>query len=95
MGRLFYSEGRRWEVFDQEQKIARIEEQIKTLFAGQERLEKNQDDFESEMRNTTGEIYREIKALKEDFANRLPTWATIIISILTASLGACLGCLLK
>lgn len=80
---------------DQEQKIARIEEQIKTLFAGQERLEKNQDDFESEMRSTTGEIYREIKALKEDFANRLPTWATIIISILTASLGACLGCLLK
>lgn len=80
---------------DQEQKIARIEEQIKTLFAGQERLEKNQDDFESEMRSTTGEIYREIKSLKEDFANRLPTWATIVISILTASFGACLGCLLK
>jgi hypothetical protein len=78
-----------------QQEIARIQEQIKTLFAGQERLEKNQYDFESEMRNTTGEIYREIKALKEDFANRLPTWATIIISILTASLGACLGCLLK
>lgn len=76
-----------------QQEIARIQEQIKTLFAGQERLEKNQYDFESEMRNTTGEIYREIKALKEDFANRLPTWATIIISILTASLGVCLGCL--
>lgn len=76
-----------------DQEIARIQEQIKTLFAGQERIEKNQCDFEHEMREITGDIYREIKALKEDFANRLPTWATVIISILTAALGVCLGCL--
>lgn len=74
-----------------EQEIARIQEQIKTLFDGQKRIEKNQSDFEHEVRETTGEIYREIKALKDDFANRLPTWATVIISILTAALGVCLG----
>lgn len=76
---------------EQEQEIARIQEKIKTLFDGQKRIEKNQCDFEREMRETTGEIYREIKALKEDFANRLPTWATVIISILTAALGVCMG----
>lgn len=76
-----------------EQEIARIQEQIKTLFDGQKRIEKNQSDFEHEVRETAGEICREIKALKEDFANRLPTWATVIISILTAALGVCLGCL--
>lgn len=79
---------------DQEE-IVRIQEKIKTLFAGQERIEKNQSAFEKEMRETVGNIYHEIKALKEDFANRLPTWATVIISILTAALGVCLGCLFK
>jgi hypothetical protein len=78
---------------EQEQEIARIQEKIKTLFDGQKRIEKNQSDFEHEVRKTTGEICREIKALKGDFANRLPTWATVIISILTAALGVCLGCL--
>lgn len=79
---------------DQEE-IVRIQEKIITLFAGLERLEKNQEAFEKETRGTVGDIYREIKALKEDFANRLPTWATVIISILTAALGVCLGCLFK
>lgn len=76
-----------------EQEVARLQEQIKTLFSGQERIEKNQNDFEAETRKTVNEIYNEIKILKDQFANRLPTWATIIISILTAALGVCLGCL--
>jgi len=78
-----------------EQEVARLQEQIKTLFMGQERIEKNQSEFEAETRNTVNDIYKEIKALKDQFANRLPTWATIVISILTAALGTCLGCLLR
>lgn len=73
--------------------VTRIQEQIKTLFAGQERIENHQSVFEGETRKTVNEIYNEIKTLKDQFAERLPTWATIIISILTASLGVCLGCL--
>lgn len=78
-----------------EHDVARLQEQIKTLFSGQERIEKNQNEFEAETRANVGAIYNEIKALKDQFANRLPTWATIIISVLTASLGVCLGCLLS
>lgn len=71
--------------------VARIEEQIKTLFAGQMRIEKRQDNFEKEIKDSICDLYREMKALKEQFANRLPTWATIVISILTALLGGCVG----
>ena len=45
--------------------------------------------------NVVGELKTDIKQIKEELANRLPTWATIVISILTASLGVCLGCLLS
>ena len=67
-----------------EQEVARLQEQIKTLFAGQERIEKNQAEFEVETKGTVNDIYKEIKALKDQFANRLPLWATTLIGILTA-----------
>lgn len=70
-----------------QEEVARLQEQIKTLFAGQERLEKDQTDFEAETRKTVTDIYNEIKALKDQFANRLPLWATMLIGLLMAVIG--------
>jgi len=71
----------------QEEAVVRIQEQIKALYAGQERIEASQADFEKETRTTVNDIYKEIKALKDQFANRLPIWATILIAVLTAICG--------
>ncbi len=66
-----------------DQEIARIEEQIVTLFKNDERMER-----------AIEKLGYDVQEIKDEFANRLPTWATIVLSILTASLGVCLGCLL-
>lgn len=67
-----------------DQEIARIEEQIVTLFKNDERMER-----------VIEKLGYDVQEIKDEFANRLPTWATIVLSILTASLGVCLGCLLS
>jgi hypothetical protein len=67
-----------------DQEIARIEEQIVTLFKNDERMER-----------AIEKLGYDVQEIKDEFANRLPTWATIVLSILTASLGVCLGCLLS
>lgn len=67
-----------------DQEIARIEEQIVTLFKNDERMER-----------AIEKLGHDVQEIKDEFANRLPTWATIVLSILTASLGVCLGCLLS
>lgn len=53
--------------------IARIQEQIKTLFGD------------------VAELKRDIKEIKDQLANRLPLWATVLISALTATVGWLLG----
>ena len=70
-----------------EHEVARLQEQIKTLFASQERIEKNQSEFEVETRSMVNDIYKEIKVLKDQFANRLPVWATLAISALMGLCG--------
>lgn len=60
--------------------VTRLEEQVKTLFTGQARIEKSLEDFKSD-------IYKQIKELKDQFANRLPVWATTLIGILTGVCG--------
>ena len=67
-----------------DQEIARIEEQIVTLFKNDERMER-----------AVEKLGYDVQEIKDEFANRLPTWVTIVLSILTASLGVCLGCLLS
>jgi hypothetical protein len=52
-----------------EQDIARIQEQIKTLFGD------------------LGEVKCDIKEIKEQLANRLPLWATVLLSFLTGVIG--------
>lgn len=71
--------------------VVRIEEQIKSLFSGQERIEFTQQKCEEEHKKEINEIYKEIKALKEQFANRLPIWASMFIAALTAICGWALG----
>ncbi len=51
------------------QDIARLQENIKTLFG----------DFE--------ELKSDVKEIKAQLANRLPLWATVLISVLTAAIG--------
>ena len=60
-----------------EDAIARLEEQIKTLFTDGKRREES-----------VNELRRDIKEIKEQLANRLPVWATIGIAFLTTLVGA-------
>lgn len=53
--------------------IARLQEQIKTLF------------------NDVGELKVDIKEIKNQLANRLPLWATVLMSVLTGACGWLIG----
>jgi hypothetical protein len=52
-----------------EQDVARLQEQIKTLFGDVE------------------ELKSDVKEIKNQLANRLPLWATVLISFLTGTIG--------
>jgi hypothetical protein len=52
-----------------EQEIARLQEQIKTLFGD------------------VNELKEDVKEIKSQLANRLPLWATMLISALTGAIG--------
>jgi hypothetical protein len=52
-----------------EQDVARLQEQIKTLFGDVE------------------ELKSDVKEIKNQLANRLPLWATILMSLLTGAIG--------
>lgn len=51
------------------QDVARLQEQIKTLF------------------NDVDELKADVKEIKQQLANRLPLWATMLISVLTGVIG--------
>ena len=52
-----------------EQDVARLQEQIKTLFSD------------------VDELKADVKEIKQQLANRLPLWATMLISVLTGVIG--------
>ena len=52
-----------------EQEVARLQEQIKTLFGD------------------VNELKEDVKEIKQQLANRLPLWATMLISVLTGVIG--------
>jgi hypothetical protein len=52
-----------------EQDVARLQEQIKTLFGD------------------VDELKCDVKEIKQQLANRLPLWATMLISVLTGVIG--------
>ena len=52
-----------------EQDIARLQEQIKTLFGD------------------VNELKEDVKEIKQQLANRLPLWATALMSLLTGAIG--------
>jgi regulator of replication initiation timing len=51
------------------EEVARLQEQIRTLFSD------------------VGELKEDVKEIKQQLANRLPLWATILISVLTGAIG--------
>jgi hypothetical protein len=53
--------------------VARLQEQIKTLFSD------------------VADLKCDIRELKEQLANRLPLWATVLMSLMTGSIGWLLG----
>lgn len=74
--RIFYAQVPEWclgsfmEVgIVSEQDIARLQEQIKTLFGD------------------VNELKEDVKEIKQQLANRLPLWATMLISALTGVIG--------
>ena len=52
-----------------EQEVARLQEQIKTLFGDVE------------------ELKNDVKEIKTQLSNRLPLWATALMSLLTGTIG--------
>lgn len=70
-----------------DEEVTRIQEQIKTLFNNDTRLER--DIAECNARYESG--IRELSQKLDQYANRLPTWATAAIAILTAVCGWSLG----
>ena len=52
-----------------EQELARLQEQIKTLFGN------------------VDELKTDVKEIKQQLTNRLPLWATVLISFLTGTIG--------
>jgi len=71
--------------------IVRLEEQVKTLFVGQERIEKWQKDHEDDDKEAFSGVYKKL----DDYQNRLPVWATAVISLLTAACGWLAGLVVK
>lgn len=67
-----------------DEQCARLEEQIKTLFANGERREQAIHD-----------LRQDIKEIKETLANRLPNWATFALATLTAVVGGLIGLIIK
>ena len=51
------------------EEVARLQEQIRTLFSD------------------VGELKEDVKEIKQQLANRLPLWATVLISVLTGVIG--------
>lgn len=51
------------------EEMARLQEQIRTLFSD------------------VGELKEDVKEIKQQLANRLPLWATVLISVLTGAIG--------
>lgn len=49
--------------------VARLQEQIKTLFGD------------------VAELKNDVQKIKDDLSKRLPTWATALIALLTATVG--------
>ncbi len=70
-----------------EKDVTRLEEQIKTLFNNQDRLEKDREKDRLWFEGCVKELRDDVKAIKEQFANRLPVWATLLIALLTAVCG--------
>lgn len=77
-----------------ENEVTALKEQVKTLFANDERIEKDLDDLKRDVRDCNRELVKEIKALRDEIKvlyNRLPVWATLVFGILCTVIGGLIG----
>jgi len=71
----------------QEQDVTRLQEQVKTLFTAQEKLEDNLERHELDDKQTFAEVIKRMEEMQKSFQNRLPTWATMFIAALMGICG--------
>lgn len=71
--------------------ITKLQEQVKTLFANDERHEKELDELKDDVKDCNRVLLDKLEEMNRQMATRLPTWATILISVLTALLGGLVG----
>jgi len=71
----------------QEQDVTRLQEQVKSLFNAQEKLENNLEQHERDDKQTFAEVLKRMDEMHKSFQNRLPPWATAVIGILMAACG--------
>lgn len=71
--------------------IAKLQEQVHTLFVNDERHDKELKALRQDIAACNEAVLGEIKDLRREMANRLPLWATALMSILTAVVGGLIG----
>lgn len=71
--------------------IAKLQEQVHTLFQNDERHERELDGLRKDVADCNEKILNQLTDLRKEMASRLPNWATLLISVLTACLGGLLG----
>lgn len=77
-----------------EQEVTALKEQVKTLFANDDRIVKDLDEVKQDVKDCNKELIKEIKALREEIKalyNRLPVWATLAFGVLCTVIGGMIG----
>jgi hypothetical protein len=70
-----------------EQRVARAEEKITTLFTCAERIKNRQEAHETKDGEVVDRIMDRLDNMQSAYANRLPIWAVLLIATLTAGVG--------
>lgn len=70
-----------------EQAVTRLEEQTKTLFNYQARLEERLEKHEDDDKQAFADITKRLDEIMATLSNRLPNWATWVLSICCTIIG--------
>lgn len=73
--------------------ITALQEQVKTLFNTTNELRQDLKDLQEKTNKCLEGLRCDISKLSDKFSNRLPVWATMFISVLTAMVGVLMGIL--
>jgi hypothetical protein len=78
-----------------ESEIVKLTERLKALTDSMTKLEERVITFELELIQVYQKLDSKVDCIQQKYANRLPVWATIAFSILTAMVGALMSGLVK